>query len=205
MAQRIDAHQHFWRYSPETHAWIDDSMAPLKGDFLPEDLAPLLGAERFDGSIAVQAQTAVAETEWLLTLADRHEFIRGVVGWVDLSSPGAGSVLEQLSARPKLAGIRHVMQPEPEGFMARPDFRRGVGMLERFGLTYDVLIFERQLSEAVEFVRAFPQQKFVVDHVAKPDIKNRSFDAWARGMREMAAHDNVWCKLSGMVTEGEWS
>jgi L-fuconolactonase len=205
LAQRIDAHQHFWRYAADTHVWIDDSMAPLKRDFLPQDLAPLLAAEGFDGSIAVQAQTDVTETEWLLSLADEHDFIRGVVGWVALTSPDVERVLERLSDHAKLAGIRHVVQSEPDGFMTRADFRRGVGQLERVGLTYDLLIYERQLPEAIEFVGAFTRQKFVVDHVAKPDIKRRSFDEWARGMRQLAAHDNVWCKLSGMVTEGQWS
>jgi L-fuconolactonase len=134
-----------------------------------------------------------------------RDFIRGVVGWVDLKSPTTLADLERLAAHPKFVGVRHVVQSEPDGFMRRGDFRRGISMLEPLGLAYDVLIYERQLPEAIEFVRAFPRQRFVVDHIAKPDIKNRSFDAWSRGMREMAASDNVCCKLSGMVTEADWS
>jgi L-fuconolactonase len=179
-------------------------MASLKRDFLPVDLRPLLAAEGFDGSIAVQAQTNFEETKWLLSLADEHDFIRGVVGWVDLLSPDVERELERLAAHPKLVGIRHVVQAEPDGFMERAAFRKGIAALAGFGLAYDVLIYERQLAEAVELVQAFPSQRFVVDHIAKPDIRDRSFDAWAAGMRAMASCENAWCKLSGMVTEAEW-
>jgi len=211
VALRIDAHQHFWRYGPETHGWIDDSMAALKRDFQPADLEPLLRAGGFDGCVAVQAQQDAAETAWLLSLADAHPFVRGVVGWVDLRrSPEVEGELERAAAHPSLRGVRHVVQSEPDGFMAGAAFRRGIAALERFGLAYDVLIYERQLAETVELVRAFPRQRFVVDHIAKPDIRahragTATMDAWRAGMRALAACDNVWCKLSGMVTEGEWS
>lgn len=206
---RVDAHQHFWRYRPETHAWIDDGMAVLKRDFLPVDLEPLLAANAFGGCVAVQAQQDTAETEWLLALADEHAFIRGVVGWVDLLSPQVERALERLSQHPRLRGVRHIVQSEPDSFMARPDFRRGIAAVERFGLTYDILIYERQIPEAIELVKAFPQQRFVVDHIAKPDIKSHrlgesSLDGWRDGMRTLARHENVHCKLSGMVTEGDW-
>jgi L-fuconolactonase len=205
MNARIDAHQHFWRYSPAAPGWIDETMAVLKRDFLPDDLWPLLDAEGFAGSIAVQARTDVSEAEWLLSLAAEHGFIRGVVGWVDLTSLGVERELERLAAHPRFVGVRHVVQSEPGGFMARVDFRRGIAALDRFGLAYDVLVYARQLTEAVALVRAFPRQRFVVDHIAKPDIKNKSFDAWARGMRELAASENTWCKLSGLVTEADWA
>jgi L-fuconolactonase len=202
---RIDAHQHFWKYGPDTHGWIDDSMAVLKRDFLPKDLAPLLHAADFDGCVAVQAQTNITATEWLLSLADQHEFIRGVVGWVDLCSSAAPADLERLSQHPRLVGIRHVVQSEPDGFMSREDFRRGIAALAQFDLTYDILIFERQLTEALDLVRAFPDQRFVIDHIAKPDIKNGSFDAWRAGIEAIAREPNASCKLSGMVTEADWS
>jgi L-fuconolactonase len=204
MNGRIDAHQHFWRYGPDTHGWIDDSMAPLRRDFLPGDLAPLLRDAGFDECLAVQAQTNVAETEWLLSLAAEHDFIRAVVGWVDLCRPQARDDLARLAADPKLAGIRHVVQSEPAGFMTRDDFRRGIAALAEFDLVYDILIYARQLPEALEFVRAFPDQPFVIDHIAKPDIRGGGFKAWRRDMEAIAREPHVWCKLSGMVTEADW-
>ncbi len=197
MAPRIDAHQHFWRYSPQTHAWIDDSMFSIKRDFLPSDLKPLLDAAGFDGCVAVQAEQSVAETEWLLRLADEHAFIRGVVGWVDLC---ASDVADQL----RLRGTRYIVQDEPAGFMLRPEFQRGIAALAEFGLTYDILIYERQLPEALELVRRFPEQRFVIDHIAKPAIRDGSIDAWRAGITAIAACPNVYCKLSGMVTEADW-
>lgn len=205
MTPRIDAHQHFWRYAPDTHAWINSSMAVLKHDFLPADLAPLLQASGVDGCIAVQAQTNVPETEWLLWLADAHDVIRGVVGWVDLCVPDVRDTLAPLASHPRLAGIRHIVQSEPQGFMDRDDFRRGIAALADFDLTYDLLIYERQLGEALDLVRAFPEQRFVIDHIAKPDIRNGSFASWRLGIEAIAREPNTWCKLSGMVTETDWS
>lgn len=202
---RIDAHQHFWRYDPNTHAWIDDSMATLRRDFLPADLTPLLEAAGFDGSIAVQAQTNVAETYWLLALAAEHDVIRGVVGWVDLCASSISDDLARLSQNPRFVGVRHVIQSEPVGFMARDDFRRGIAVLADVGVAYDVLVYERQLGETLDLVRAFPRQRFVIDHIAKPDIKNGSFDSWRNGIEALAGEPNTWCKLSGMVTETDWS
>lgn len=209
--RRIDAHQHFWRYRPDTHGWVDDSMSMLRRDFLPEDLAPLLEANAFDASLAVQAQQNTGETRWLLDLADQCPFIAGVVGWVDLLAADARALIEEIAAHPKLVGVREIVQTEPDGFMERADFRRGISALAEFELTYDILIFQRQLPEAEDLVRAFPSQTFVLDHIAKPDIcahtagDRASFDAWAAGIRTLAAHANVYCKLSGMVTEAEWS
>jgi L-fuconolactonase len=204
VAPRIDAHQHFWRYSPQTHAWIDDSMQAIKRDFLPHDLEPVLSAAGFDGCIAVQAEQTTAETEWLLRLADEHPFIRGVVGWVDLCADDVAEQLASLAPQPRLSGVRHIVQDEPAGFMLRPDFQRGIAALEQFGMTYDILIYERQLAEALELVRRFPEQSFVIDHIAKPAIRDGSIDAWRAGMRALAACSNVYCKLSGMATEAEW-
>ena len=203
MAPRIDAHQHFWRYSPRTHAWIDGTMLAIKRDFLPPDLKLLLDAAGFDGCIAVQAEQSIAETEWLLSLADEHPFIRGVVGWVDLCAPDVTEQLRRIAARPRLRGIRHIVQDEPAGFMLRPDFQRGIAALAEFNLTYDILIYEHQLPEALALVQRFPKQRFVIDHIAKPAIRDTSIDAWRAGTTAIAACPNVYCKLSGMVTEAD--
>lgn len=203
---KIDAHQHFWRYAAHTHAWIDDSMSALKRDFLPPDLEPLLRAEGFDGCVAVQAQQDAAETAWLLQLAEQHAFIKGVVGWVDLRAPDVEDRLRLLSAHPKLRGIRHIVQDEPDDrFMLLPEFTRGIGALARFDLAYDILIYARQLPAAVELVGAFPEQRFVIDHIAKPPIREGGIDQWARGIAALSRNRNVWCKLSGIVTEADWT
>ncbi|MBI5284164.1 MAG: amidohydrolase family protein [Chloroflexi bacterium] len=203
---RIDAHQHFWRYAPDTHAWIDGSMAALRRDFRPPDLEPLLRAAGFDGCVAVQAQQDVAETEWLLALAGEHSFIRGVVGWVDLRAEEVRQQLRRLSSDTNLKGVRHIVQSEPDDrFMLRPEFMRGIAALEEFGLAYDILIYVRQLPAAAELAAAFPGQRFVLDHIAKPEIRERRIDDWARGIEALARHRNVSCKLSGMVTEADWN
>jgi L-fuconolactonase len=201
---RIDAHQHFWRYRPDTHAWIDASMTALRRDFLPHDLEPLLREAGFDGCVAVQAQQDVGETEWLLALADRHPFIRGVVGWVDLRAPDVRDRLARIAAHPRLCGIRHVVQDEPDGFMLRDDFQRGIAALAEFDLAYDILIYARQLPETARLVEAFPSQRFVIDHIAKPAIRKGEIDPWRRDITAIARHPNVYCKLSGMVTEADW-
>lgn len=205
MSPRIDAHQHFWRYAPDTHSWIDDAMWALRRDFLPADLEPLLRAAGFDGCIAVQAQQDLAETRWLLGLADEYAFIRGVVGWVDLCAPDVRVQLARVAAHPRLRGIRHIVQAEPDGFMLRADFQRGIAALEEFGLTFDILIYARQLTEATALVEAFPRQRFVVDHIAKPEIRAHEFEAWGRGIAAISRHRNVLCKLSGVVTEADWN
>ncbi|HEY1579808.1 MAG TPA: amidohydrolase family protein [Terracidiphilus sp.] len=202
---RLDAHQHFWKYSADEYGWIGDSMAGLKRDFLPRDLKPLLEAEGFDGSIAVQARQNLEETRWLLQLAGQNELVKGVVGWVDLRSPGLDEQLEQFAAHPKLVGVRHVVQDEPDDeFMLRPEFRGGIARLAEYGLTYDVLIYVKHLPMAVKLVREFPEQRFVLDHIAKPLITEGRIEPWDRGIRELARAQNVWCKISGMVTEARW-
>ncbi len=202
---QIDAHQHFWRYDQREYGWIDDSMAALRRDFLPADLKPELERSGFQGCIAVQARQTLEETRWLLELAERAPFILGVVGWVDLRSPQLRCELEWLAGKSKLVGIRHVVQSEPdERFLLQPDFLRGIAMLEEFDLAYDILIYPRHLPVAAEFVARFPRQRFVLDHLAKPPIKSGALDAWVRGIRELAAFKNVFCKVSGLVTEADW-
>jgi len=203
---RIDAHQHFWRYSAEEYDWIDDSMASLRRDFLPLDLKPELDAAGFDACIAVQARQTLGETRWLLALADENPFIAGVIGWVDLRAESVREQLAELSENPRLVGVRHVVQAEPDDrFLLRPDFLRGIAALQEFDLTYDILIYPRHLPVAVEFVSRFPQQHFVLDHLAKPFIKAQTIEPWASNIRELARFPNVFCKVSGMVTEADWT
>lgn len=184
---------------------MTDEMAALKHDFLPQDLKPLLDLAGFDGCVAVQARQSLEETRWLLELAGKNDFIRGVVGWVDLCSPELTAQLEQFAGHAKLVGVRHVVQDEPDdGFMLRPEFRRGIGRLAEFGLAYDVLIYPRQLPAAVKLAAEFPAQPFVLDHIAKPPIAEGKLSPWAAGLQELARLPNVFCKLSGMVTEARW-
>jgi L-fuconolactonase len=205
MTARIDAHQHFWRYAAATHAWIDDSMAALKRDFLPADIEPHLPAAGLDGCVAVQAQQSVEETRWLLALSDEHPFVRGVVGWVDLCAPGVEDELRRLASHPKLKGIRHIVQDEPDDrFVLRAEFMRGIAALAAFDLAYDILVYPRQMPAAIELAAAFPQQRFVLDHLGKPPIGAGEIDAWARGIAALSRNRNVSCKLSGMVTEADW-
>lgn len=202
---RIDSHQHFWRYNPDEYPWITADKAALKRDYVPDDLAPLLEAAGFDGAITVQARQSIEETAWLLELAGRHPFIKGVVGWVDLCGIRRDEQLAEYGPRPSLVGVRHVVHDEPDdGFMRRSDFRAGVAGLERYGLVYDLLLFPRHLPVACELVREFPRQSFVLDHIAKPPIRRKEWKAWARDLRPLAQMPNVACKLSGMVTEAGW-
>jgi L-fuconolactonase len=202
---RIDAHQHFWLYNPDEFGWIDDSMAAIRRNFLPGDLGPELERNDFDGSIVVQTCQTVDETAWLLDLAKNSPTILGVVGWVDLCSPQANSQLAQFSGNHKLVGIRHIVQSEPDDkFLLRDDFCRGISQLEEFDLAYDILIYTRHLPVAAKFAKRFPRQRFVLDHLAKPPIKRGKIQAWADGIRRLADFPNVFCKLSGLVTEADW-
>lgn len=202
---RLDAHQHFWQFNPAEHTWMTSSMDVLKRNYLPMDLEPLLRAQAFDGSIAVQARQNLEETSWLLELAHTHPSIMGVVGWVDLSSPYVSEVLEKYALNSRLVGVRHLLQDEPDdSFMLRPEFRRGIANLARFGLVYDILIYPRHLAAALKLVREFPEQAFVLDHIAKPAIAEGLLEPWAKDIRELARCPNVTCKLSGMVTEARW-
>ena len=202
---RIDAHQHFWLYNEQEYGWIGPEMAGLKRDFLPADLDPLQRALGIEGTVAVQARQAVDETRWQLELAGQHPEIRGVVGWLDLCDPGVGRQLEVLCVDERLRGVRHVVQDEPDdGFLLRPDFQRGIGLLADLGLTYDILIYPRHLPVASDFVARFPEQWFVLDHIAKPPIAEGRVQPWAEGIRRLAEHPRVYCKVSGMVTEAVW-
>ena len=201
----VDAHQHFWLYNSAEYEWIDDSMAALRRNFLPDDLKPELDHNDFQGSVAVQTRQTLEETRWLLDLADRFPWILGVVGWVDLRAPDVRAQLKVLARHPKLVGVRHIVQSEPDDrFLLQPEFLRGISTLEEFNLAYDILIYTRHLSIAAEFVERFPRQRFVLDHLAKPPIKSGNIDSWALGLSRLAAFPNVYCKLSGLVTEADW-
>jgi L-fuconolactonase len=200
----VDSHQHFWRYDPVDYDWIGDDLAAIRRDFLPPDLAREIAAAGVDAVVSVQARQTLDETRWLLDLAGENAFIAGVVGWVPLVSPRLGDVLAELAANPRLCGVRHVLQGEPDpDFTARPEFDRGVAALRALGLAYDVLIHERQLPAATALVDRHPDQVFVVDHVAKPRIREAVVSPWRDRMRELARRPNVYCKLSGMVTEAD--
>jgi L-fuconolactonase len=202
---KIDSHQHFWKYNPAHQVWMTDQMQVLRRDYLPGELQPLLKAIGFDGTIAVQARQMIEETEWLLKLADEHDLIKGVVGWVDLRSPALREQLERYAPHPRLVGVRHVVHDEPDDhFMLLPEFRRGVAQLREFGLTYDLLLFPRHLPVAVKLVEEFPQQPFVLDHIAKPVIREGQVAPWQEDLKRLGAFPNVCCKLSGMVTEARW-
>jgi L-fuconolactonase len=202
---KIDAHQHFWKYTAEEYAWINDEMQGLKRDFLPKDLELEIQQAGFSGSIAVQARQSLDETRWLLSLADQHNIIKGVVGWVDLCSKSIEEQLEEFSQHPKLVGVRHVVQDEPDNrFMLRDGFLNGISLLKKYDLVYDLLIFPRHLPVAIELVKMFPDQTFVLDHIAKPDIKGNQIDPWKDDIIKLASYSNVCCKLSGMVTEADW-
>jgi L-fuconolactonase len=200
---KLDAHQHFWHYDAGQYPWIPAG-SPLQRDWLPGDLAELQAPIGFDGSIAVQARQSLEESHWLLELAAADSRIKGVVGWVDLQSDGVEEQIAEFLPNPKFVGVRHVVQDEPDDrFMLRPAFIRGIGRLQQFHLRYDLLIFPRQLPAAIELVRQFPDQPFVLDHIAKPGIKDGILDPWSAQIRELARFPNVFCKVSGMVTEAD--
>ena len=202
---RIDAHQHFWYYNSIKHNWITDEMAIIRKDFLPKDLQTIYAKNGIAGCIAVQADQTEAETEFLLTLAEEYNFIKGVVGWVDLCAPNVAQQLAYFSQFPKLKGFRHVVQSEPDPkFMLQETFQYGISCLQQYSFTYDILIFPTQLAAALKLVKNFPKQKFVIDHLAKPYIKKRTLAGWEKYIRALGACDNVWCKVSGMVTEADW-
>jgi L-fuconolactonase len=201
---KIDAHQHFWRYSGAEYSWIDDSMGALRRDFLPADARREMDRASVDGCVAVQARQTLEETRWLLELAGAHPFIAGVVGWVDLQAADAAGQLDHFLGHPKFVGVRHIVQDEPDDrFMLRPDFCRGISLLADRNLTYDILIYPKHLQTAAELVSRFHRQRFVLDHLAKPDVRGREVGEWEKGIRELAQFPLVFCKLSGLVTEAD--
>ena len=195
----IDAHQHFWRYTPAEFDWIEPAMQVIRRDFLPADLQPALRQAGVTGVVSIQARQSLAETRWLLELADHHDFIRGVVGWVPLADPQC-----EFPVHPKLKGVRHVVQAESAGFLLREDFNHGIARLRSHRLVYDLLITASQLPEAIQFVDRHPQQVFVLDHCAKPAIRENRLDPWRHHLQELARRANVYCKLSGLVTEADY-
>ena len=202
---KIDSHHHFWKYGAEEYPWISDDMAALRRDFLPDDLRQEIAHADIDGVVSVQARQTIGETEWLLSLAERNPFIKGVVGWVPLADAGVAKVIEKFAANPRLKAVRHVVQGEPDDrFILGADFNRGVSALKDFGLVYDILILERHLPPTIEFVDRHPKQVFVLDHIAKPRIKDNVIEPWRKNIRELARRENVFCKVSGMVTEADW-
>ena len=208
--KRIDSHHHFWKYSVEQYPWIADSMAVLRRDFLHEHLLAETRSTHIDGVVSVQARQSIDETTWLLSLAAQHDWILGVVGWLPLASPDVQQTMARFHNEKKLRALRHVVQDEKDdGFLARPEFNRGVQAMKEFGWTYDLLIYGRQLPFAIPFVDQHPEQIFVLDHIAKPTIQSSSHDkSWDRDLKELAKRPNVFCKFSGVVTEvrdEQWS
>lgn len=203
---KIDAHQHFWIYNKEEYSWIDDDMKALRRDFLPEDLFPELEKKGYVGSVAVQASQSEQENGFLLDLAGKYSFIKGVVGWIDLQADDVQEKLEKLVNNKRFKGVRHIVQSEPDPeFLLRPKFLRGIRHLKNFNLTYDILIYPPQLKVAADFVSRFPDQKFVLDHLAKPYIKDQKINKWAEDIKLLASFPNVYAKISGLVTEASWS
>lgn len=203
--KKIDAHQHFWKFDPIRDSWITEEMNAIRCDFLPQDLEPVLKENGFDGCVVVQSDQSEAENTFQLNNAEKYPFIKGIVGWVDLQAKDVEERLSHYTQFPKLKGFRHVLQGESDrALMLRPEFKRGINSLKKFGYTYDILIFPDQLIHTKEFVTAFPGQPFVIDHLAKPDIKGRKIKEWEKDIKAVAEHENVYCKISGMVTEADW-
>jgi L-fuconolactonase len=199
---KIDAHQHFWRYSAAEYDWIDDNMRAIRTDFLPETFAPVLAPNGVSGTVAVEARQTLKETNWLLDLADEHSWIKGVVGWVPLADPNVGDTLASLVQRPRFKGVRHVVQGESDpAFLERTEFNRGIEECTKLGLVYDVLILERQLPATIKFADRHPNQVFVLDHIAKPVVQGVPSAPWVENIRELARRENISCKFSGVVTE----
>lgn len=201
---RIDAHHHFWHYSAAEYGWIDDAMASIRRDFLPPDLQAEIRPAGIDAVLSVQARQSLVETAWLLEMAAAHSWIAGVVGWVPLAEPRSESILEGLAGRTPLKGVRHVLQAEPESFFDSPAFNSGLEPLRPLNLTYDILIVHHQIPAAIRLVDRHPNQVFVLDHIAKPPIRDGAIQPWQDNLAELARRPNVFCKLSGIVTEADY-
>ena len=200
----IDSHVHFWKYDKKRYAWIDKSMKTLQQDYLPEHMMLTLRRNEVSGVVAVQADSSEYETHFLLELAKTHSIIKGVVGWVDLLATNLTDRLNFFSQYPIIKGFRHIVQSEPDDFLRKKEFQAGVRQLQRFGYTFDILIYHHQLPAAIDFVQEFPEMKLVLDHCAKPDIKNKKIDDWKKEIESIARFPNVYCKLSGLFTEAKW-
>jgi len=200
---KIDSHHHFWTFTEADYGWIEPAWTELRRDFAPADLEREIRRAGIDGVVSVEAHMSVDETRRLLAHAGRHEFIRGVVGWAPLVDPRVGAVLDEFSAQPKLRAIRHVLQCEPDGHMLRDDFNRGITELTRRGLVFDICVFERHLPQVIAFVDRHPDQVFVLDHIAKPRVRDGAMEPWRKNIRELAKRPHVACKASGMVTEAD--
>ena len=200
----IDSHQHFWKYHPQNHAWINDGMKIIQKDFLPEELASIFGKERIDGCISVQVDQTEAETQFQIELAKNNPFIKGVVGWINLMNPSIEAALEKYQDYPIVKGFRHILQGEAKGFMLQPEFINGLKTLAKNNYTYDLLIYHHQIPEALELLKNLGELKIVVDHIAKPDIKNSHITEWSKNIKALAKYPNVHFKISGMTTEADW-
>jgi L-fuconolactonase len=202
---RIDSHQHFWNFDPEKFDWITEEMSLIKRDFLPGDLKPILQQNNFDGCVTIQVQQTEEENSSLLNNAKGNDFIKGVVGWVDLQSKNIDERLAYYNQFERLKGFRHILQGEKKrDLMLSPQFKRGISLLNKYNFTYDILIFPDQLRFAKKLVKEFPEQKFVIDHLAKPYIKDGKIEEWKKDMEAIGSFENVYCKISGMVTEADW-
>jgi L-fuconolactonase len=201
----IDAHQHFWKYHPVKDAWITDDMKVIQADFLPDDLLPVLQQNGVDACVAVQADQSEAETQFLLELAAAHPFVKGVVGWVDLRAANLEERLQHYTQYTRLKGFRHIVQGERDpNFLLKEEFCNGIRALQPYNFTYDILVYPIQLPAVEKFVQLFPQQKLVIDHMAKPYCKTGEIAEWEKSMRAIAKSSNVYCKISGLVTEAHW-
>jgi len=202
---KIDSHQHFWKYNEKDYPWLSGKLDKLRQDFLPDDLKKELDRHGFSGSVAVQARQSLEETRWLLSLSEKYDFIRAVVGWINLRSERVEEELFEFTGHRKFAGVRHVLQDEKIiDFMLGKEFLRGINYLMEYGLTYDLLIYPIHLNNAIKVVRKFTDMKFVVDHLAKPSIRDGTLEPWSKEIKQLADCDHVFCKLSGMVTEADW-
>ncbi|MEO5944487.1 MAG: amidohydrolase family protein [Ferruginibacter sp.] len=202
---KIDAHQHFWQFDPVRDNWITDDMSVIQKDFLPDDLKPVLKNNSINGTVAVQASQSESETTFLISLSEKYDFIKAVVGWIDFQADDIMEMLAKYKTFPIVKGFRHVLQGELQrDLMLQPFFKKGIAALQPFGFTYDLLILPDQLKFCIELVAAFPEQKFVIDHIAKPNIKNGEIEDWQHEIKKIAAYPNVYCKISAMTTEADW-
>lgn len=203
---KIDSHIHFWKYHPVKEAWITDDMKVIQRDFLPKDIVPIFQENNIDGCIAVQADQSEAETHFLLELANEYDFIKGVVGWIDLKAPNLEERLDYFSQFQKIKGFRHIVEAEADAaYLLNEDFCNGISMLSKYNFTYDILVSSAQLKTVSEFVAKFPKQSFVIDHLAKPNVKQADFLVWENEIKKIATYPNVYCKVSGLVTQADWS